>query len=126
MPRLPRSLRPFSFDSARLRAIRPRLGRVVGGKSERGRVEAGLERELVTRHDIGHAERAALRAQARAIDRAEAEHEADTVTRANGVYLAMREAAGLSAAGAKPADDFERLLAAAMRPTPGTSDTAHD
>jgi hypothetical protein len=98
----------------------------VGGQhGKRARVEAGLERELVTRQDIGQAERAALRAQARAIDVAEAAADSDAVTRANAAYLPMREAAGLSASGAKPADDFERLLAAAVRPTPGTRDTSH-
>ena len=91
-----------------------------------GRVEGGLDRELVTRHDIGPAERAALRAQARAVDRSEAAEDTDAVTRANGVYLEMREAAGLSAAGTKPADDFERLLAEAMRPTPGYRDATND
>ena len=91
-----------------------------------GRVESGLERELSARHDIGPAERAALRAQARAVDRADGGEDTDAVTRANAVYLDLREAAGLSAAGAKPADDFERLMAEAMRPTPGTRDTAND
>ena len=87
-----------------------------------GRVEGGLDRELVTRHDIGPAERAALRAQAHAVDLGEAAEDVDGLTRANAVYLDLREAAGLSAAGAKPADDFEQLMAAAMRPTPGIRD----
>jgi hypothetical protein len=90
------------------------------------RVEGGLERELITRHDIGQAERAALRAQARAVDTAEALGDPDQVSKANAVYLDLRHEAGLSAAGAKPTDDFEKLLAAAMRPTPGDSDTAHN
>jgi hypothetical protein len=90
-----------------------------------GRVEGGLNRELTTRHDIGPAERAALRAQARAVDTAEGAGDPELVTRSNAVYLDLRTAAGLSAAGDKPADDFERLLANAMRPTPGTGDTAH-
>ena len=91
-------------------------------KRETGRVENGLDKELQVRGDIGPAERAALRAQARAVDRAEGGRDTDSVSRANAVYLEMREAAGLSAAGAKPADDFEKLLAEAMRPTPGTRD----
>jgi hypothetical protein len=98
----------------------------VADRPKLGRVENGLDRELVTRHDLGPAERAALRSQARAIDRAELAEDTDAVTRANLAYLALREAAGLSAAGAKPADDFERLMADAMRPTPGDSDTAHN
>ena len=98
----------------------------VADRRQLGRVESGLERELVTRHDLGPAERAALRSQARAVDTAEGAADSDAVTRANVAYLALREAAGLSAAGAKPADDFERLMADAMRPTPGDSHTAHD
>lgn len=91
-----------------------------------GRVEAGLERELFARRDIGPAERAALRAQARAVDKAEGGEDTGAVSRANAVYLDLREAAGLSAAGTKPADDFERLMAEAMRPTPGNRDTANE
>ena len=82
-----------------------------------------MDRELVTRHDIGASERAALRAQARAVDRGEQLADSDAVTRANAVFLELREAAGLSAAGAKPSDDFERLLADALRPTPGRRNT---
>lgn len=98
----------------------------MADKARRGRVEAGLETELVTRHDLGSAERAALRAQARAVDTAERNGDTDAVTRANACYLELREAAGLSASGARPADDFEKLMAAALRPTPGDSDTAHN
>lgn len=87
--------------------------------------EAGLNRELATRHDIGPAEVAALRSQARAIDGAEQAGDVDAVTRGNAVYLNLRTEAGLSAAGAKPTDDFEQLMARALRPTPGDSDTAH-
>src|SRR5215831_2176501 len=92
------------------------------GRARVGRVEAALNRELADRHDIGHAERAALRAQAAAVDLGESRHDPDAVTRANVAFLSLREAAGLSASGAKPVDDFERLLASAMRPTPGTRD----
>ena len=99
---------------------------LVPTRARTGRVENGLERELATRHDIGPAERAALRAQARAVDTAEGMvDEPDAVSRASAVYLDLRTAAGLSAAGAKPADDFERLLAEAMRPTPGNSNAAN-
>jgi hypothetical protein len=96
----------------------------MASHAKRGRVEAGLDRELATRHDIGPAERGALRAQARAVDMAEAAAEPDSVSKSNAVYLDLRTAAGLSAAGAKPADDFEQLLARAMRPTAGDSDSA--
>jgi hypothetical protein len=97
----------------------------VANKPRIGRVETGLAKELATRHDIGPAERVALRAQARAVDTAEGQADAYAVTSASAVYLTLREAAGLSASGAKPADDFEQLLARALRPTPGDSDTAH-
>jgi hypothetical protein len=89
-----------------------------------GRVESGLNRELSDRQDIGPAERGALRAQARAVDTAEHAAEPEAVSRCNSVYLDLRTAAGLSAAGTKPSDDFEQLLARAMRPTAGDSDTA--
>jgi hypothetical protein len=78
------------------------------------------------RHDLSHTERGALRAQARAIDRAELERDPDAVTRANAVYLTMREAAGLSASGAKPADPITDLLAEMARAGAGASDEAHE
>jgi hypothetical protein len=98
----------------------------VSKPNERGRVEIGLERELVTRHDIGAAERAALRSQARAIDRADLERDPDAVTRANAVYLTMREAAGMSASGAKPPDPIGDLMAELARSGPGASDPTYE
>ena len=89
-----------------------------------GRVEKGLSTDLRGRPDIPAAERAALRSQARAIDVAEAQRDVDGVTRANAVYLTLRTAAGLSAAGAKQGDAWDSVLAEAMRPTPGVSDAA--
>jgi Spy/CpxP family protein refolding chaperone len=91
-----------------------------------GRVEVGLNSELVTRSDIGKAERAALRAQARAVDRAEYARELDMVTRANAVYLQLRQAAGLSAGGAKTVDAWDSLMADVLRATPGDSKPAND
>jgi hypothetical protein len=91
----------------------------------RGRVEAGLERDLGTRHEIPASERAALRVLARALDEAEAAGDVDAVTRASAVYLTVRTAAGLSAAGNRP-DAYDELLADVLRATPGTSDPAHD
>ena len=91
-------------------------------RGELGRVETALNRELRTRNDIGTAQRAALRAAARAVDRADEQRDSDAVARANAGYLAHMEAAGLSAGGAKPVDDFERLLAEAMRPSSGNLD----
>jgi hypothetical protein len=85
------------------------------------RVEAGLNRELVERSDIGPAERAALRSQARAVDVAEAAKDARLVTEANRVYLDLRRASGLTA-GSKPGtDSFAELLAELGRPSSGDS-----
>jgi hypothetical protein len=93
--------------------------------SHAGRVEAALDKDLATRREIPGAERAALRAQARAVDVAEVKRDSDGVTRANAVYLQLRAAAGLSAKGERQGDAWDKVLAEAMRPTPGTSDTAH-
>jgi hypothetical protein len=96
-------------------AKRSKTGRV-------GRVETGLERDFLTRRDIGPAERSALRAQARAVDVAELAHDADAVSRANAVYLDLRKAAGLSSGGVQPVDAFDALLAELARPGAGASD----
>jgi hypothetical protein len=93
--------------------------------TRRGRIEAGLDRDLATRHEIPPSERAALRAQARALDVAEERRDVDAVSRASAVYLQLRTAAGLSAAANTP-DEYDRLLADVLRATPGTSDPAHD
>ena len=87
-----------------------------------GRVEVALGHELATRHDIGRAERAALRAQARAVDLGEAARDSDAVSRANAVYLELRTAAGLSCGGARPVDAVDELLAELMRPAAGAGD----
>jgi hypothetical protein len=90
-----------------------------------GRVEAGLDRELGTKPEIGKAERAALRAQARAVDRAEAASDTDGVSRANAVYLDLRRAAGLTGGPVtRTADAFDVWLAEISRPGPGASDPA--
>jgi hypothetical protein len=80
------------------------------------RVEAGLDHELVDRPDIGPAERVALRAQARAVDMAEAAHDPELVSKANGVYLDLRQAAGLVAGSGPVADSFGDLMASLGRP----------
>jgi hypothetical protein len=87
-----------------------------------GRVEAGLNADLATRRDVPKSERAALRAQARAVDTAEHARDVDAVTRSNAVYLDLRRAAGLSSGGAQPVDTFAELLAELSRPTAGDSD----
>jgi hypothetical protein len=93
------------------------------GRPRRGRVEAALELDLQSRPQIGPAERAALRSQARAIDVAESAADAALVTGANHGYLELRKAAGLTAAGARAADPFDELLAQLGRPTAGASDS---
>jgi len=77
----------------------------------RGRVEMGLEKELLERSDVGPAERAALRAQARAIDVAESNHDPRAVTEANRAYLDLRTACGMVAGAGPVVDSFDRLLA---------------
>jgi hypothetical protein len=94
--------------------------------AQSGRVEQGLNAELVTRPDIAKAERAALRAQARAVDRAEHKADTDAVTRANAVYLQLRQAAGLSAGGTKAVDAWDSLMADVLRATPGDSKPANE
>ena len=93
-------------------------------RPHRGRVEAALEKDLQSRPQIGPAERASLRSQARAIDIAESAGDAGLVTAANHGYLELRKSAGLTAAGARAADPFDELLAELGRPTAGSRDTA--
>jgi hypothetical protein len=62
-----------------------------------GRCERGLNTDLAKRADIGPAERAALRAHARALDRAEAIGNARLVNDVCRGYLECRRAAGLVA-----------------------------
>jgi hypothetical protein len=81
-----------------------------------------LERELAERREVGPAERTALRAQARAVDVAEAARDTDGVTRANAVYLDLRRAARLTGDGNAPTDTFAELLAELSRPGAGASD----
>jgi hypothetical protein len=88
----------------------------------RGRVEAGLERDLIGRTHIGPAERSSLRAQARAVDVAEAMADPYAVSSASRVYLDLLTAAGLTAGSAPAADTFGELLAELGRPTAGVRD----
>jgi len=92
-------------------------------RARKRRIEVGLDLELRERPDIKTAERAALRAQARAIDTAERDGDSDRVTRANAVYLELRQACGLTSGAAQPVDAFSALLAELSKPTAGASDT---
>jgi hypothetical protein len=67
------------------------------GRAKLGRCERGLNQDLAKRPDIGQAERAALRAHARALDRAEAIGNARLVNDVCRGYLEGRQAAGLVA-----------------------------
>ena len=95
----------------------------VRDRRKLGRVEAGLEVDLLERADIKRGERAALRAGARAVDMAEAQTDPDLVVRANDGYLRLRAAAGLTAGGSKPVDAFDALLADIARAGAGDRDT---
>jgi hypothetical protein len=96
-----------------------------GERRRYGRNEQGLNRDLATRHDIPAAERAALREQAYALDLAAANRDSDAISKANAVYLELREAAGLSAGGAKPVDAIDALLAGILDAGAGGSDPAN-
>jgi hypothetical protein len=87
-----------------------------------GRAEASLEVDLHERPDIKRAERSALRAQAHAVDLAEALGDPDMVSRANDCYLRLRAAAGLTSGGVKPVDAFDDLMARLSRPATGAGD----
>jgi hypothetical protein len=89
---------------------------------DRRRVERALERDLSERRDIGPGERAALRAQAHAVDLAETACDPELITVANRGYLELRESAGLTAGQAKAPDTLEALFAELAKPS--TSDTA--
>lgn len=89
------------------------------------RVERALDKELTDHDEIGPAERAALRAQARAVDVAEGDGDAYAITAANDGYLRLRQAAGLTAGSPQQSDTFADLLAELAKPEPGVRDTSH-
>jgi hypothetical protein len=96
-----------------------------GDRRRHGRVEIGLDNELVTRPEIRSAARAALRSQAHAVDLAEAARDVMALTDANRVYLAMRHAEGLAPPAPKiEGDSWDQLVAELGRPGAGASDTA--
>jgi hypothetical protein len=95
---------------------------LVSDRRHHGRVEVGLDADLLDRRDIQRSERSALRSQAHAVDLAEASGDPEQITRANLGYLELRRAAGLTAGGSKPVDAFDELLAELSRPGAGSSD----
>ena len=70
-----------------------------------------MDKALLEHRNIGPAERAALRAQARAVDVGESHDDPREVSESNRVYLELRTRAGLVVAPAAAADPFEQLLA---------------
>jgi hypothetical protein len=56
---------------------------------------------------------------------AEANRDSDAIARANGVYLSLREAAGLTAGGAPAVDAIDALLTGILDAGAGGSDSAH-
>lgn len=93
-------------------------------RRHRGRVEAALDREL-TDHgtaEIGPAARAAMRAQARAVDLAETAGDPELISTASTTYLSLLKANGLTGAPAVQSDPFDELLAELARPSAGARD----
>jgi hypothetical protein len=88
----------------------------------KGRVERALDRNLAVIHELTAAQRAALRAQAHAVDIAEASRDSDAVSRANAVYLPALQAAGLSSNAASSGDIWDQLLADITRPSTSRRD----
>jgi hypothetical protein len=82
-----------------------------------GRTEQALNKELRERDDIDHAERAMLRAQARAVDIATAAGDPYAISQANRVLAILYQSAGLSLAGAPATDTFAELLAEMAKPS---------
>jgi len=83
-----------------------------------GRVERALDVELRTA-DIEAGDRAMLRAQARAVDVAEAMRAPDEVTRATHGYLELRQAVGLTGRVEVAGDTFDQLLHELAQPRVG-------
>jgi hypothetical protein len=106
----------MTAQAARVSGDSGRIGRA--GRHRPHAVEAALDTDLRYRSDIGRAERAALRAQAHAVDLASATGDPELITTANRGYLALREAAALTAGGPEQVDSFAALVAELA--TPGT------
>jgi len=95
------------------------------GGGRLGRVEKGLNEDLLKRPGITRAMRAQLRAQARAVDIAEAKKDPGEVTDANRVYLESLKVAGLTPRlDERIVDPIEELLAGLGGSAAGRFDTA--
>ena len=76
-----------------------------------------LDHELVEHPEIRQAARAAMRAQAHAVDIAEQLADPDLISNASHVYLQLRHAEGLKPPEIRQDDPFDQLLADLGRPT---------
>jgi hypothetical protein len=89
----------------------------------RGRVERALDRDLGATTSLQAGARAHLRAQARAIDTAEALGDPEMVSKASHAYLELRQAYGLAGATVEAVDPFAAFVAGLSAPSMG--DPAH-
>ena len=83
------------------------------------RVERALNRDLAETAGIGPGARAHLRAQARAVDFAEAAGDPRVVSDAADTYLKLRQAYGLAGAQTEPLDPFAAFVAGLSAPSLG-------
>jgi len=83
-----------------------------------------LDHELAEHPEVRQAARAALRAQAHAVDIAEHLSDPVAISTASGVYLDLRHREGLRPPEVRDSDPFERLMADLGRPTTSPSDAA--
>jgi hypothetical protein len=83
-----------------------------------------LDHELVEHPEIRQAARAAMRAQAHAVDIAEQLADPDLISTASHVYLDVRHREGLRPPEVRDADPFERLMADLGRAGAPAGDTS--
>ena len=106
---------PYLSEMARGRPEIARGRPMAAARRRKGRVERGLDLELRNSPWVGAAERAALRAQARAVDLAGAGEppDPDVISRASRAYLEIRQGAQLTASrsAGRPAKDPWQELA---------------
>lgn len=88
-------------------------------RRQRARVEEALDRELRDHPEVGAGDRAMLRAQARAVDIAEAAADVEAITDATHGYLRIRIAVGLTGGVSAAVDPFDQLLRELSQPRVG-------
>jgi hypothetical protein len=96
----------------------------MGDRRRKGRVEVGLDNQLVEARQVPAAARAGLRALARGLDVAEASADPDLIATIGRAYFDALKANGLTAAEVRPADAFDQLLADISRASPGAGHPA--